>query len=69
MSTCDTCRWWKRDVEECTHPFLDVDNEKGQHLNTVDPCDTGLLASSNGNVPGGNIYTGPKFGCIHHEPK
>lgn len=57
---CKTCRWWKgRDAHtnkqhKCSH----------QKLATLlsEPLDG---ADGRGNC----IYTGPDFGCIHHEPK
>lgn len=64
MSTCDTCKWWG-DVKEghiwrychiCTSDEFDMEED-----------DAGVVYGEPFNS--GTFATGPKFGCIHHEPK
>ena len=68
MNTCDTCKWWGERQEKgggtavwcemrfCRHPKLDSNEDlDGADVSSIDGY--------------GDIETGPKFGCIHHEPK
>lgn len=66
MNTCDTCKWWDIEVRqswpitknrECLNPKLDAKSDE-----TEDVLAQGYDAV---NKP----ETGPKFGCVHHEPK
>lgn len=61
MNTCDTCKWWelcfpKSTDHQCGHEKV------GWLLNSAPDAATHDYE----DVP---IITGPKFGCIHHEPK
>lgn len=64
MNTCDTCKFWGKEHHAetenrkfCKHRKLDPDVYEGMDFATVyDGIDS-------------LIMTGPKFGCIHHEPK
>jgi len=69
VPTCRTCRHWKPDVVQhlpprvdhlCSHPKLgddmDVDKSAGDALWYE-------------WAEGGGIYTGPNFGCVHHEER
>lgn len=69
MNTCDTCKFWKDDdvhpentsvrVKICQNtlkmipPFRGEPNEDGWTVHLA------FYA----------FFTGPKFGCVHHEPK
>ena len=64
MKTCDTCKWWGIQVfttkRECTMAqtmtgYNHADGDAGVTFNTYD-----------GST---ELHTGPKFGCVHHEPK
>ncbi len=60
--TCDSCKWWedfklRRLAGACNNPKL------GNWI--VDP--DGLSVSDQHSLL--CINTGPKFGCVHHEPK
>lgn len=68
MNTCDTCKWWCRDKRDpidasifrgCLNPKLNSPEDAGDDLARPDACDD----------YGIGFYTGPKFGCIHHEVK
>lgn len=61
MNTCDTCKWWVR-IEEFKTGFCTNENI-GNGDDKIDGMET--------NVDYYKIIitTGPKFGCIHHEPK
>lgn len=66
MNTCDTCKWFgktydyytREEVPDrfcCNNPKLDdYDMQSGAFI--MHQCDSWLKV-------------GPKFGCIHHEPK
>ncbi len=69
MNTCKTCNWWV-DTEEwqlklhyfqgrCNHVTV---NEEA--LNAMRSC-----CVTDTSDESGLIYTGPDFGCIHHEEK
>ena len=65
MNTCDSCQWWKpetrkRPFPECSNPKLD--GSKPDEWESKD-----VLLSSDFEFYG--VYTGAKFGCIHHQPK
>lgn len=65
MNTCDTCKWWalkgtdKLFVchQSCYHPKVS-NGQFGIH-------DSLKIAVAEKT---GEVMTGPKFGCIHHEP-
>jgi len=68
MNTCDTCKWWKapkriwemdsgRNHGECASPYNETEEDGAAAVANGEPYNAGTLA------------TGPKFGCIHHEPK
>ena len=64
--TCKTCRWWGDSKPypfgRCHHKHLEV----ADHTAFVPiPSHSGLLVRADGHDHG--IYTGPDFGCIHHE--
>lgn len=63
MNTCDSCRWWGSDVssEEEDH---NKECEKATWFRPNDDDGFGIDSGINSR-----IVTGPKFGCIHHEPK
>lgn len=64
MERCKTCRWWDGPktepwaghVAECDHPRFSA----GRYTYPDGCCDSGGY---------GGVYTGPEFGCIHHEPR
>ena len=71
MNTCDTCKWWS---DECdVIKGLTQAVTKGEHKfcnneKVYSGCDLLDGLSDNADVFYG-LTTGPKFGCIHHEPK
>ena len=66
MRTCSTCipwnegqyHWLNEDCMQCTSEKLVEEQAEGQ-----DDC---LVYDYS---EGGSFYTGPNFGCIHHEKK
>lgn len=63
--TCKTCKWWghfltRRGDGRCKMPLHDPE---------VDPDLRGSNTMSGGTAGPATIWTGPDFGCIHHEPK
>ena len=65
MNTCDTCKFWDREIrgrlKGCDAPGL----EKGYHIDECEVPDNGAHVE---NDEGWAIRTGPKFGCVLHEP-
>lgn len=65
MNTCETCKHWKSPDREntlygiCNAPSLDYEAE--EKPDGASPEDTYRYHAY--------FKTGPKFGCIHHEPE
>lgn len=65
MNTCDTCKWWREQKNidhvpegQCYCPGITTGGY---------PLENGAVFGY--PVGGQHLLTGPKFGCIHHEPK
>lgn len=64
MERCNTCKWWsvlsgyRPGVHYCKHPKIAEDD--GQDFGT----DGMVYPYSEGT----GMFTGPDFGCVHHEP-
>lgn len=60
MNTCDTCKWWNAlpnsNDRFCLHP-------------KVGGLGDGKDDEAYHDYEDVYIMTGPKFGCVHHEPK
>lgn len=58
MNTCDTCKHWSGDTDEPgTKECHETGSKGSEHtVSNGEPYNSGIVA------------TGPKFGCIHHEP-
>lgn len=75
MNTCDTCKFLRISIVgfECSNtklaPPLREDltyQPKDDELYCPISVSVAMVNSFIGNVP---PHVGPKFGCIHHEPK
>ena len=70
MNTCDTCKWWG-DVSRCDI----TGNQYGQNKQCDHIVRDGGVSYESSVSPihdnnyRSDLYTGPKFGCIHHEAK
>lgn len=64
MNTCDTCKWWE-DFKLKRKPCGGCSNLK---LSRYQVSPDGLCIN-NQDMDGQQPVTGPKFGCVHHEPK
>ena len=62
MNTCDSCRFWE--APRAGYGVGRCSKAKNMDL-TVDVSDFGVGFGEPFNQ--GNVYCGPKFGCIHHE--
>ena len=64
MNTCKTCKHWEKEnhIPHWTEHRCIILNDHERDEGRAD-C---LVAPDQGL---GGIYTGPDFGCIHHEPK
>jgi hypothetical protein len=71
MKTCKTCKHWDSNQPSdhdiyhgnhfpCMHP-----KALGSLLRTDDGCHGGMPSDFDGSFD--CVYTGPDFGCIHHE--
>jgi hypothetical protein len=67
MNLCETCIWWGNGVFGHDGPdtYKLCDNER-----MVDGWrEDGMGVVKGEPFNGGSIATGPKFGCVHHQPK
>lgn len=69
MNTCDTCKWWNEGL--CSNPKLTDDSVAGyKYMDRPNPDpDPSHACAGASDMYGQFFATGPKFGCIHHEPK
>lgn len=64
MNTCDTCKWW-RNFNLSERNCGGCENQKLSNYSVwPDGC-----VINNQDMDGQQPVTGPKFGCIHHDPK
>jgi hypothetical protein len=74
---CRSCRWWGRPaalhsridgvtVLECQSPMV-IQPAYGERGNRAMRPD-GVLTCDEGGMTG-ELMTGPRFGCVHHEPR
>lgn len=75
MNTCDTCKWWTPRCSCCETYFGKVcANQKVSGRTPKSDSDNMILHGKKSDWAALNachpdvFYTGPKFGCIHHEP-
>lgn len=66
MNTCDTCKWWGSGLYSHNGPdgYQTCDHERmvgGHRVDGMEVVNVELFSS-------GCIATGPKFGCVHHQP-
>ncbi len=73
MNTCDTCKHWEScdAYGICNHPMVyrptyGPTRRDQRHTDKFAP-DRVMTMDEGGGT--GELYTGPKFGCIHQEPK
>jgi len=71
MDTCDTCKWWGK-VRWMR--FLRGSQRACEHIATSGEMPDGLkpdqmVSPIHDNYYGSELFTGPKFGCIHWEKK
>ena len=66
MKNCETCKHWSDKIE--TYRVAGIRECRNQKINDdyYDAEPDGLYYSYQ---EGGSFYTGPKFGCVHHEEK
>ena len=69
MNTCDTCKWWGEPETELRPSWGII--LKGMARCGNEKLDSGLNSSivSDYDAPTQGFTTGPKFGCVHYEPK
>jgi hypothetical protein len=72
MSTCDTCKHW------VPVPVKHPRNYQSAAINAGGLCEHDKIRESDGHdedalvysyLEGGYFWTGPRFGCVHHEAK
>ena len=67
MNTCDTCRWWGN----VRGQISEGSKKKCEHISVSErevPFDEAVSPLHDGNFVS-DLFTGPKFGCVHHEGK
>jgi hypothetical protein len=68
MNTCSTCKWWVSKsiigyaARQCSNQKLGMEKQSDED---------GLYAPNESSMEGWGfgVFTNPKFGCVHHEPK
>lgn len=68
MNTCDTCKWWNRTTSHQLE--IGFGYNFCEHLKCLS-CNAyadGFGVTEGEPFNQGSFATGPKFGCIHHEP-
>lgn len=68
MNTCDTCKWWSGPDESELQCGLCENDKLASQLKSGEFMDDSLFAGDTESYPIPPIV-GPRFGCIHHEPK
>jgi hypothetical protein len=70
MNTCDTCKHYDG-KGECSHPkIMQPSNMQPGYLYEEGPANPPEnSAVVTGYDDRACLWVGPKFGCIHHEPK
>ena len=65
MNTCDYCRFWKKQTNQDHCP------EGMCHCAKITTGGYPLESGAVFGFPAGgeHLLTGPKFGCIHHQPQ
>lgn len=67
MNTCDTCKWWQTtEIDGRVYPI--GGSHKYCHNEKLKACDEEDGLNDNADTFYG-LTTGPRFGCVHHEPK
>lgn len=73
MNTCDTCKWWESRgdgvLPEYGGPsFFMVCGNPKNGINALNHSDACAVDAYQEHATG-LLMPGPKFGCIHHQPK
>lgn len=61
MNTCDTCKFWRPEGGSSCYGYCQ--SGKIKYPTTSNPTDDDILCYQTAPL------FGPKFGCIHHQPK
>lgn len=64
MNTCDTCKWWGAGSWGSTDEIQSCG--KMENRDDTDGERIAFAIDKEGNQ---GFFSGPKFGCIHHEAK
>ena len=64
MNTCDTCDWWSERSDGETHRCC-LNPKFSNDLNAEHDEDSVIYAGCYEEMA--SMFTGPKFGCIHHK--
>lgn len=72
MNTCDTCKHWDpktvSDRDDVPNSGYDPNHYCAKLSDYDAPYDSEVIPATLGMIRYPNIATGPKFGCVHHEP-
>lgn len=67
-SSCSACRWWVEDDHTMApHPQRECRNEKFLHESGWPSAGDAAKSLTYQYYEGGQIWTGPDFGCVHFE--
>jgi hypothetical protein len=68
-SSCSACRWWVEDDHTLAPPpQRECRNEKFLHESGWPSAGDAAKSLTYQYYEGGQIWTGPDFGCVHFEP-
>ena len=68
-ATCSACRWWVEDNHTMAPtPQRECRNEKFLHESGWPSAGDASKSLTYQHYEGGQIWTGPNFGCVHFEP-
>ncbi len=65
-ATCDTCKWWG---VATWYRHSRGSRKACEHIGDNPALKDSGVSPIHDNDFGSELFTGPKFGCIHHEPR
>lgn len=65
MSTCDTCKFWDAEPQNCLSGKFTFSDENDV-ARAIRPDELHIRENERLSC---SVFVGPKFGCIHHQEK
>lgn len=67
MNTCKTCRFWESSYSICHKRFVDVITPERPFKSDSLRVHVWPSGGAKDDIVH-NVFTGPDFGCVHHQP-